>query len=602
MESETAKAEKAFHTTFAEKIKKESKSYILKNKSSLPPDNEKIKVNYKKKGIFLVADKKETLIRKLQKKEKVKWHKLSPNENFLMYFSMSGGEFGTLFVVDVKTGKVIEEKKNVWRATKAEWLPNENGYHYTSLKKLKKVIKYHKFRDNFSKDQTIFERASETSVSTFKQSKDGKHLLIIESNGAPSKKNLFIYSSDEKKLITIADSYKNYYSGFINSGYAYIRTDRDSCSNNKIIRISLETKKEELVVPEKKNKIIEAFGLFKEKIVIKYLRDVEHEFFVIDPETKEEKQLPIPKMGTVTKFKTVGDDLHIHFESYVQPTTIFKYSQDGTFEEIYRKEIEADIRMLEHKKIFYTSHDGTKIPMYIIHRKDLKLDGTNPTILYGYGGFRQIRFPRFNREFALWVKKGGVIARSHIRGGGEYGGKWNKAGILEKKENTFEDFHFAMKYLFKKGYTSPEKLGIFGSSQGGLLASVTVTRYPDELKAAIIGVPLTDMVNYTELGMGKYWKDEYGDPENPEHLKFLLKYSPYHNVKEQEYPAVLIKTGAKDTHVGTLHAKKFAKLLQEKNRSVNGIYLHIDPDAGHSCWVKREMNWEFFFKNLGLEF
>ncbi len=233
------------------------------------------------------------------------------------------------------------------------------------------------------------------------------------------------------------------------------------------------------------------------------------------------------------------------------------------------------------KQEWYASKDGERIPMFIFHKKDLKLDGSNPTILYGYGGFGNCEVPYFAKGFVPWIERGGIYAIANIRGGGEFGEMWHKAGIKELKQNCFDDFIAGAEYLISKKYTTNDHLGILGGSNGGLLVSAVAVQRPDLFKAVCSRVPLTDMVRFPKFGMALRWIHEYGNPEVKSELENILKWSPYHNVKVGiEYPNFLFTTANKDTRVDPLHARKMAALLHETNKQ-NSVFIFTESDAGH---------------------
>jgi prolyl oligopeptidase len=238
---------------------------------------------------------------------------------------------------------------------------------------------------------------------------------------------------------------------------------------------------------------------------------------------------------------------------------------------------------VEVTQVWYASKDGTKIPMFLAYKKGLKLDGSHPVLLTGYGGFNVSVTPNYSNRAVVWIDMGGVYAQPNLRGGGEFGEEWHKAGMLDKKQNVFDDFIAAGEYLIREGYTSKEKLAIYGGSNGGLLVGAALTQRPDLFRAVICGAPLLDMLRYDQFKVAKLWVPEYGTAENPEQFKFIYKYSPYQHVdKGTKYPAVMLVTGDADTRVDPLHARKMAALLQASTTSGHPVLLHYDTKAGHS--------------------
>ena len=277
------------------------------------------------------------------------------------------------------------------------------------------------------------------------------------------------------------------------------------------------------------------------------------------------------------------DELFYLFTSFHVPSTVYRYEVETGAESVWdRVEIPVDTSDFEVKQEFYASKDGTRVPMFLVHRRGLSLDGSNPTLLTGYGGFNASQTPRFSTFATLWVELGGVYAVANLRGGGEYGEEWHQAGMLGNKQNVFDDFIAAAEWLIGEGYTRPEKLAVRGGSNGGLLVGAFVTQRPELAEAAIISYPLLDMVRYHQFLVARFWVPEYGSAEDPEQLRYLLEYSPYHNVEPgTEYPAVLLLTGDADTRVAPLHARKMAALLQAATESEEPVLLRYEVKAGH---------------------
>ena len=270
--------------------------------------------------------------------------------------------------------------------------------------------------------------------------------------------------------------------------------------------------------------------------------------------------------------------------SFVTPPTIYRYdTQQGSTSVWYKPNIPVDVNSIAVEQVFYPSKDHTKIPMFLVHRKDMKLDGSNPTLMTGYGGFNLSRTPAFSALATVWVEKGGIFALPNLRGGGEFGEDWHRAGMLEKKQNVFDDFIAAAEYLIQNKYTSPNRLAITGRSNGGLLVGAALTQRPDLYQAVICGFPLLDMVRYHKFLVARFWVPEYGSAEDPKQFPYIYAYSPYHRVKQGvQYPAVMFVTGDADTRVDPLHARKMCALLQASTASDRPILLHYDVKGGHS--------------------
>jgi prolyl oligopeptidase len=300
------------------------------------------------------------------------------------------------------------------------------------------------------------------------------------------------------------------------------------------------------------------------------------------------RDIELPGIGTVSGFGAKKEDkeLYYNFTNYVTPGNIYKYNLETGISELYQKsKIDFDSDAYESKQIFYTSKDGTKVPMIITHKKGLELNGKNPTILYGYGGFNVSLTPSFSTANTVWLEQGGIYAVPNLRGGGEYGKAWHDAGTQTKKQNVFDDFISAAEYLIENNYTSSEYLAIRGGSNGGLLVGATMTQRPDLMKVALPAVGVLDMLRYHTFTAGAGWAYDYGTAEDSKEMfEYLKGYSPVHNVKEGvQYPATLITTGDHDDRVVPAHSFKFAAELQSKQTGTNPTLIRIETDAGHGA-------------------
>ena len=279
-----------------------------------------------------------------------------------------------------------------------------------------------------------------------------------------------------------------------------------------------------------------------------------------------------------------SDEGFYSFSSFAQPTTIYRYSVANGKQDVWaRINVPVNSAEIEVKQVWYASKDSTKIPMFLVYKKGLKLDRNRPVFLTGYGGFNLRQTPSFSSTAAFWAEHGGVFALPNLRGGGEFCEKWHQAGMFGNKQNVFDDFIGAAEWLIKNNYTNPKKLSISGGSNGGLLVGAALTQRPDLYQAVVCSYPLLDMVRYHKFLVARYWTTEYGSADDAEQFKYIYKYSPYHNVRDgTKYPAVLLITGDSDTRVAPLHARKMTALLQASTSSNRPILLHYDTKAGHS--------------------
>lgn len=340
------------------------------------------------------------------------------------------------------------------------------------------------------------------------------------------------------------------------------------------------------VLPERDDAVLRSVSPRGGKIVANYLENVQSVVKIYEMDGTFVRDIEFGTIGSTSgaSGRFDSDELFFSFSSFHIPRTIYRYdiaTEERT--EWAKQDVPVDSENMELKQITYKSKDGTDIPMFILHQKGIELDGTNPTLLYGYGGFNISQTPGFRASRAAWVEMGGVYAVANLRGGGEFGKEWHEAGKFENKQNVFDDFIAAAEYLIAEGYATSETLGIMGGSNGGLLVGAVMVQRPELFSAVICSVPLLDMVRYDKFMLAKLWISEYGSADNPDQFEYIYKYSPYHNVKEGvEYPATLFITGDGDTRVAPLHARKMVALVQAANGGDNPIMLKYDLKGGHS--------------------
>jgi prolyl oligopeptidase len=346
------------------------------------------------------------------------------------------------------------------------------------------------------------------------------------------------------------------------------------------------------------------------KIFVTYLKDVMTRAYVSSLAGKIENEIALPGPGTAVGFGGNNDDKFVFysFTSFTYPGTIFKYDIATKKSTLFRApQVAFKPADYETKQVFYTSKDGTRVPMFITHRKGVKLDGNNPTLMYGYGGFNSVEEPAFSVMMLPFLEQGGVYAVVNIRGGGEYGEAWHEAAIKDKRQTAFDDFIAAAEYLIAEKYTSSERLAIRGGSNGGLLVGVVMNQRPELFKAVIAQAGVMDMLRFHKFTIGWNWIAEFGSSDNPEQFKYLYAYSPLHNIKEGvKYPATLITTADHDDRVVPAHSFKYAATLQQKNASDRPILIRIETKSGHGA-SNTAKNIEitadilaFLFHNLGI--
>ncbi len=514
--------------------------------------------------------------------------------------SEGGSDWRKIIVLNAKDKSVIGETLVDVKFSGISWYKNE-GFYYSSYDKPtgselsaktdEHKLYYHKLGTSQKNDQIVFgEKYKRRYVSGY-VTNDQKYLVVTAAN-ATSGNELYIQdlTKANSQIQTIVTGFDNDYS-IIDSkdGKLYIETNLNA-PNKKLMAVKAATLVNkstwEDVILEADNvlDLSKAGGYF----FAHYMKDAVSVVEQFDYSGKFIRKIQLPGLGTASGFsdKKNAKDLYFSFTNYITPGTIYKMNIASGKSEIYQQpKVKFNPEDYESKQVFYTSKDGTKVPMMITYKKGTKLDGTNPTMLYAYGGFNISLTPSFSVANAVWLENGGVYAVPNLRGGGEYGKKWHDAGTKLQKQNVFDDFIAAAEYLIKEGYTSSEKLAIRGGSNGGLLVGATMTQRPDLMKVALPAVGVLDMLRYHTFTAGAGWAYDYGTAEDSnEMFNYLKGYSPVHNVKEGvSYPATMVTTGDHDDRVVPAHSFKFVAELQEKNAGNNPMLIRIDVNAGHGA-------------------
>lgn len=378
------------------------------------------------------------------------------------------------------------------------------------------------------------------------------------------------------------------FSADVAKGVLYLQTTLDA-PNGRILVADPESPSPETwreLVPERKDAVLESMSLAAGRIFANYLENVQSKLVVFDTTGAETGTLAFDTIGTVGGISGRWDsnETFFQFTSFHVPTQIHRYDAETKDRSIwFQPNVPIDPSSMEVEQVRYASKDGTSIPMFIVHKKGMERSGSAPTLLYGYGGFRVTQTPAFSAIAAAFVDMGGVYAVANLRGGGEFGEAWHEAGMLERKQNTFDDFIAAAEWLVANRYTRPEKLAIYGGSNGGLLVGASMTQRPDLFQAVVCSYPLLDMLRYHHFLVAKFWVPEYGSADDPTFFEIIRAYSPYHNVREKtDYPATLFVTGDGDTRVAPLHARKMAALLQAQSALRRPVMIRYHESQGHA--------------------
>lgn len=514
--------------------------------------------------------------------------------------SEAGSDWNKIIIMDAVTKKTLEEPLVDVKFSGISWRGNE-GFYYSSYDKPKgselsaktdqHKLYFHKLGTSQKTDQVIFGNNEKRRYVGGGITEDGRYLIISAANST-SGNELYIkdMKNPKSKIIPIVDNFNNNSSVIHNIGSKlYILTNLNA-PNQRIVTVDAANPTPNNwkdFIKETENVLSPTTGggyLFAH-----YLKDAISQVKQYDFEGKLLRDVELPGLGSAGGFsaKQKETTLYYSFTNYVTPGTIYSYDPKTGVSTVYqRPKIDFDSSKYESKQVFYSSKDGTKVPMIITYKKGTALNGENPTILYGYGGFNISLTPSFSIANAVWLENGGVYAVANLRGGGEYGRKWHDAGTKMQKQNVFDDFIAAAEYLIKERYASPKTLAIKGGSNGGLLVGAVMTQRPDLFKVALPAVGVLDMLRYHDFTAGAGWAYDYGTAnDNKEMFEYLKGYSPVHNVKAGvAYPATLVTTGDHDDRVVPAHSFKFAAELQSKNpKNANPLLIRIDVNAGHGA-------------------
>jgi prolyl oligopeptidase len=518
---------------------------------------------------------------------------VSDDGRLIIYGIRQGGEDEmTISLLDVDSRKNLSDRLPKSRYFGISVKPDKSGFYYTRFNPaIGSRVLYHTIGTDPAKDEEIFGSGyGPTQIIDVELSEDGKNLIISVAHGSAADQVEIYHQDIEKKgpITPVVTDVKARFSGVVHNGILYLYTNW-AAPNGRLMAVDLKNRARSnwRDVVSETSSVMSGFSLVGGKLCVNYLDKVNSIIKVFDLSGQLKNTIKFPTIGTASGMtgREDKDEAFYVFTSFAQPPTIYRYEvSTGRQEEWARTAVPIKSDEIEVRQVWYKSKDGVNIPMFLIHKKGITLDGRRPTILTGYGGFNVSLTPNFSPQAALWAERGGVYAIANLRGGGEFGEKWHRDGMLQAKQNVFDDFIKAAEYLIKNGYTDSSKLAISGGSNGGLLVGAAMTQRPELFQAVVCAVPLLDMVRYHKFLVAKFWVPEYGSSDDSDQLKYLLAYSPYHNVRPgTKYPAVMFVTGDADTRVAPLHARKMAALMQSATASDRPVLLHYDTKAGHSA-------------------
>ncbi len=506
----------------------------------------------------------------------------------------------TLYLRDVKTGKVSDV--DVIPGAKyahPSWTPDGKGFYYTWLPVDPEIpvadrpgyaqVRFHEVGTDPADDPVVYPATNdpEKFVGT-DLSRDGKHLFTYIWHGWNAT-DIYYRRADRPgdDWTPIVEGKPFQYSIDAWKDRFYITTN-EGASRYRVLTTPAarpaQANWKEIIGEFEDGSVIDAVQVVGERLVLTLMKDVHSDLRIYGLDGKLQRDIELPGIGASMGMTGNPDDdvAYFSFQSFTIPTRIYRTEiSTGKTKEWARVDVPIDPEPYKVDQVWFESKDGTRVPMFVVTRKDIELDGSTPFLLYGYGGFNVNMRPYFRGSIYPWLEAGGGYAVPNLRGGGEFGEDWHKAGMLHQKQNVFDDFIAAAEFLVEQGYTSPDKLGIKGGSNGGLLVGAAMTQRPDLYGAVICSVPLLDMVRYHLFGSGKTWISEYGSADDPEEFQTLYAYSPYHRVTEAKYPALLMMAADSDDRVDPMHARKFVAAVQHANQSDEPILLRVERNAGH---------------------
>ncbi len=506
--------------------------------------------------------------------------------------SENGSDWRTYKIKNVETGVDHPEIFTDMRWPSISWLNDNSGFYYSKYPSTKETfnnkVYFHKMGTSPSEDILIYEDKEYKERAFAPYVTDDNNYLTLTVWEGTNPKTRFYYknlktNSDFVKLFDELDARYEFLGN--KDSIFYFFTDKKA-PKGKIISIDIENPTSIIDVVKEREESVSLFTMGDSDFFITYMKDASDTLLRFNLRGEELSKVELPTLGSIGELQFTNEkrELFVQFSSFLYPPTVFRYDfEKNKLTPHFTPNYSFDPQRYESKQIFYTSKDGTKVPLFIVHKKGIELNGDNPTLLYGYGGFGVNMTPYFSTSRLVWLENGGIYALAILRGGGEYGEQWHQDGMLGKKQNVFDDFIAAGEWLIENKYTSSSKLAIMGGSNGGLLVAAVMTQRPELFGAVICEVPLTDMLRYHKFTVGHYWIPEYGNAErSKEEFDVLYKYSPLHNVKKGvTYPPSLIMSADTDDRVVPLHAKKFAAAVQDADSGKNPIFLRIETKAGH---------------------
>ena len=540
--------------------------------------------------------------------------------------SEAGSDWNTWRIMEIASGKVLDDELKRIKFNSPAWTNDGKGFFYARYPEpsaefqelnLNQKVYYHRVGTKQSADVLVYHRPDEPKWGFGSQvTEDGSYLIITTWKGTDDKYRIVYRDLREPYALPteLISTFDNEYTFVGNEGSVfYFQTDL-AAPRRRLIAIDIQqpdSKNWKELIPQRAE-TLQGVGFVGGHFVASYLKDAQTQVTIHALDGKQVREVQFPGIGTAAGFGGKQDETETFysFSSFATPPTVYRYDMQTGQSSLFRQsKVKFDPADYEVKQVFYTSKDGTRVPMFLSYRKGLKLDGTNPTLLYGYGGFNISQTPRFSITRLQWMEMGGVFAVANLRGGGEYGEDWHQGGTKLRKQNVFDDFIAAGEWLIANKYTTSSKLAIQGGSNGGLLVGACLTQRPELFAACLPAVGVMDMLRFQKFTAGRFWVDDYGSSDNADEFKALLAFSPYHNLKPGvKYPATLVTTADTDDRVVPGHSFKFAARLQAAQAGDAPTLIRIETRAGHGAGKPTAKiieeyadQWGFLVKTLGMK-
>lgn len=547
----------------------------------------------------------------------------SRDDKYIAYARQeAGSDWQEIHVREVATNRELSDMIKWVKFSGASW--DDKGFYYsryptpdqgTELSKSNKYhsVYHHKIGEPQDKDTKIYQNPEEPLMNHgVSVTEDGQYIVLYASKGTSGFETSYKKVNDPGPFKVLFKGYDNETSIIGNVADQFIAITNINAPKYRVISLNLkepEESKWKTLIPETEH-LLSNVSTGGKKLFAEYLENASSKVYRFDYNGMNKTEIPLNGLGSVTGFngKEKDQSLFYLFTSFTNPGTIYEYTiKENTSRPFFKPDLKFNPDDFEQKQVWYKSKDGTSVPMFIVHKKGLVLNGSNPCYLYAYGGFNISLQPSFSASRLILLENGGIYAMPNLRGGGEFGENWHKAGMLENKQNVFDDFMAAAEYLIKEKYTSKEKLAIAGGSNGGLLVGACMTQRPDLFAVAFPAVGVLDMLRYHKFTIGHAWAVEYGSSDKKDQYNYLIKYSPLHNLKPgTQYPSTMITTADHDDRVVPAHSFKFAASLQKAHKGDNPVLIRIETDAGHGAGkptskiIEEQADmWSFFFYNTG---